>query len=458
MRGIAAAAVIGLGAMLGGLAATPVAAQPSFESLDPPAGAAPSVEPVPAGADDVAEGLPEADPFTWAAAKWGEAVAISGFVPDAETQASLAALAGEGARDASAPAAGAPDGFAADAAAALEALLLLEHGRAVFDGARWRLDGEAADEAARMAATAGLPIAEEVPDWLVAVTVAGELEAVEAGPAAEPEIAAGEPPAEAGPGPDLPEPAVAAVEPDPEPEAAPDYRFAAQRAGGVITLSGEVPTEAFRSLAGVIAGGADVDGLDIRAGAPEGFVAAARAGLAALRLLDRGELGHAGGRWRLAGEAPGAREATTARALIAVLPDGRAWAVEIATPAAMAQCRAGIEAFSAGNAILFASGSARIAEGSLPGLDEVAEHLNACPDAVVHVEGHTDSDGSAELNLALSVARAEAVVAELVGRGVRAERLYAIGYGQSLPVASNDTAEGKRQNRRIVFTVLDGHE
>jgi outer membrane protein OmpA-like peptidoglycan-associated protein len=74
------------------------------------------------------------------------------------------------------------------------------------------------------------------------------------------------------------------------------------------------------------------------------------------------------------------------------------------------------------------------------------------------VEGHTDADGDDRLNLALSVARAEAVVEELIARGLAPDRVYAIGYGEALPVADNGTADGKRQNRRIVISVMDEHE
>ena len=57
--------------------------------------------------------------------------------------------------------------------------------------------------------------------------------------------------------------------------------------------------------------------------------------------------------------------------------------------------------------------------------------------------------------MALSVARAEAVVNALIERQVNPDRLYAVGYGETKPIAANDTAEGKQQNRRIVVTVLD---
>nr|WP_255714515.1 OmpA family protein [Pelagibacterium xiamenense] len=109
----------------------------------------------------------------------------------------------------------------------------------------------------------------------------------------------------------------------------------------------------------------------------------------------------------------------------------------------------------ADKSLLFASGSANLTPDSRALLPDIAQLLNICPQTTVYVEGHTDSDGSEALNLPLSVARAEAVVDELVALGVSAPRLYAVGYGSSLPIASNDTIQGKRQNRRIAFTFED---
>ena len=72
----------------------------------------------------------------------------------------------------------------------------------------------------------------------------------------------------------------------------------------------------------------------------------------------------------------------------------------------------------------------------------------------VQVEGHTDERGRASMNLALSQARAEAVVGALIRRGVRAERLVPRGFGPSSPVASNATRQGREKNRRVEFRVL----
>jgi OOP family OmpA-OmpF porin len=76
-----------------------------------------------------------------------------------------------------------------------------------------------------------------------------------------------------------------------------------------------------------------------------------------------------------------------------------------------------------------------------------------CPSAAIEVGGHTDTDGDADANMTLSQRRAQAVVDYMVRAGMPADRLKAVGYGQTEPVASNDTDEGKAQNRRIEFLV-----
>ncbi|WMT88518.1 OmpA family protein [Pelagibacterium sp. 26DY04] len=118
-------------------------------------------------------------------------------------------------------------------------------------------------------------------------------------------------------------------------------------------------------------------------------------------------------------------------------------------------CRDRIDDFMAGRSILFASGSARLTAESEESLEGVAEILADCPSAPVYVEGHTDADGGEDANLILSLSRAEAVVFKLTELGIDPQRLYAVGYGASLPVASNETAAGKAANRRIVFSFED---
>ncbi len=86
---------------------------------------------------------------------------------------------------------------------------------------------------------------------------------------------------------------------------------------------------------------------------------------------------------------------------------------------------------------------------SLPKVDNFAQFMLSNPRLKAMITGHTDSDGSASYNMALSRRRAEAVMNRLIALGVSPERLRARGMGESAPVASNATADGKALNRRI---------
>jgi OOP family OmpA-OmpF porin len=88
-------------------------------------------------------------------------------------------------------------------------------------------------------------------------------------------------------------------------------------------------------------------------------------------------------------------------------------------------------------------------------LDEVAGALLTQPGLNVEVQGHTDSVGSVAYNLNLSQRRADAVKAYLVSKGVGASALTAKGYGKTRPIASNDTAEGRTENRRVAFVITN---
>jgi len=79
--------------------------------------------------------------------------------------------------------------------------------------------------------------------------------------------------------------------------------------------------------------------------------------------------------------------------------------------------------------------------------------VQRCREASIEVAGHTDSQGSPESNLDLSRRRAEAVTAYIGEAGVGTSRITSAGYGETNPVASNDTPEGRAQNRRIEFVV-----
>jgi OOP family OmpA-OmpF porin len=84
-------------------------------------------------------------------------------------------------------------------------------------------------------------------------------------------------------------------------------------------------------------------------------------------------------------------------------------------------------------------------------LDRVVAYLAKNPQWHVEIQGHTDSTGPAAWNDTLSKMRAESVMHYLVSNGINASRLTAKGFGSSEPVASNDTREGRQQNRRVDF-------
>lgn len=99
--------------------------------------------------------------------------------------------------------------------------------------------------------------------------------------------------------------------------------------------------------------------------------------------------------------------------------------------------------------ILFESGSATIDPESNARLDRVVEYMTHMTSVRIRISGHTDNVGNPQRNQALSQSRAEAVRAYLVAHGIDGSRVEAIGYGDTRPVASNDTEAGRQQNRRI---------
>lgn len=103
--------------------------------------------------------------------------------------------------------------------------------------------------------------------------------------------------------------------------------------------------------------------------------------------------------------------------------------------------------------LAFASDSRDVEPAARDLLGRIATALQAAPDTLVHIIGHTDSTGSAEYNQTLSIARAEAVMMYLAEQGIDTARMDASGMGEEMPVVDNGTTEGRAENRRVEIEI-----
>jgi outer membrane protein OmpA-like peptidoglycan-associated protein len=430
-----------------------------------------------------ADAAPVVSPFTWSASKTPNgAFTLAGYVPTDELRRAIAQRVGTVATDSTLVGSGEPAGFAASVGAALDALTALESGQVAYDGRAWSVSGQpltpsGAEAATRaLAGTVGWTIALAEPTATDPVEAPAEEQAVAEIPPVEPaedaapttpevpEVAPDPvaPPVETGPEEtqDVAPEDVAELAPQPDtPPAAPvvrDYVFDAKKQiGAPVSLSGLVPADPMRRFLAVITGTEPSDALQVGSDLPADFIPNAEAGTRALMLLADGEFGLDGDTWVFAGRAGNEADRQGVLTALAAVPTADRWETSVTLLPPLMVCEQKVSALQARNAILFESGSARLAEASAGAIDELTAYLSLCPETTVNVEGHTDSDGDSDANLALSVSRAEAVVDALILRGVSPDRLYAVGYGESLPVETNETRAGKQANRRIAFTLAD---
>ena len=152
-----------------------------------------------------------------------------------------------------------------------------------------------------------------------------------------------------------------------------------------------------------------------------------------------------------------------ARLIVQKLGDASAFEIDVAYIEALdpvaalptpAECEAQIAQVLEGAKISFEPSSTTIDESALPTMDRIATILQDCGDIRLEVQGHTDSQGREEMNLSLSQARAESVLNELRARKVLTSGFVAKGYGETKPIADNDTEEGREANRRIEFRLI----
>jgi OOP family OmpA-OmpF porin len=202
-----------------------------------------------------------------------------------------------------------------------------------------------------------------------------------------------------------------------------------------------------------------VDNLKSSVGAPAGFASAVTPALGALARLSTGTLVVTDREVKLSGDAFYDAAAVAIRGGVAKdFPQGWQFKADISVKPATAPVDATVcqQLFSdllGKGSIRFESGRAVIDPDSTGLLDRLIETAMRCPAATIEIAGHTDGDGEDAFNQALSEKRAQAVADYLVKAGLPADRFTAVGYGSTQPVASNDTDEGKAQNRRIEFLV-----
>ncbi|NDY96690.1 OmpA family protein [Wenzhouxiangella limi] len=105
--------------------------------------------------------------------------------------------------------------------------------------------------------------------------------------------------------------------------------------------------------------------------------------------------------------------------------------------------------------VLFELGQTELQAGAKGNLEDVVDLLQTEPERRIRIEGHTDSSGPATVNMRISQERADAVRDALVGMGIAADRVQAVGMGEEFPIASNENEDGRSQNRRVDVILLN---
>lgn len=373
--------------------------------------------------NDETQLVPEAKPFVWTAERDVVRVTLSGSAPLPASKAKLldsarAALGGVEVVDQMGLARGAPPRFEGAALLLIDQIGKLKDGKIAIADDKVTLSGMARELGGREAIAAAL---KNLPEGFA--VAANEIKA-------------------------------------------PPYVFQAYKdpVAVTLTLSGYVPDN---NVHAVIAAAAErkffnekvVDNLKASLGAPSGFAAAVVPALGALSRLSTGTLVVSDREVKLSGDALYDAAGSQIRGSLGKeFPQGWQYKADISVKPASAPVDATVcqqlfsELLSKGK-IRFESGRADISADSAGLLDRLVEIAARCPAAGIEIAGHTDADGDDASNKALSEKRAQAVADYLVKAGLPADRFTAVGYGSSQPVASNDTDEGKAENRRIEFVV-----
>ncbi len=403
---------------------------------------------------------PVASPYRTVITREEGSLVLTGVVPDEESRAWLVGEArdrfgGEGVRDELEFAKGTPENWRRAMAAVLTQVEKFETARIETVDAELRVNGrvrspEIRDEVRKK-------ISEALPENFKVIY---EIETVikDSAPVAEPEA---EPQAQAQP-PQEEQQVDAQAVVEPQAEEKPPYATRVEIRDRQVVVSGMVPDEdaQLRLLNSFKARfGADNvrDQLEITAGAPDCWSGVMDLLADHLGGFDEAAVSLVGDKVEVKGtllseEAKKAFE----ESFSAALPEGVDPTVEIGVvdkERLLELCQQRFNRVLSGTTILFNSASSRILPESFGTLDRLAEIFKECREVDVEVGGHTDSRGDDRSNMKLSSDRAASVVDYLVKKGVPADRLHAVGYGETRPVAENDTEQGQAKNRRIEFKV-----
>lgn len=252
------------------------------------------------------------------------------------------------------------------------------------------------------------------------------------------------------------------------------YLWSARREGQRVVLAGAAPSEAARAelmstAAAAFPNAETIDDMHVAGGAPSPrFTQVARDMLRGLAGLSTGQARVADNQIVFIGDGGQAQVSALQQAFTSPPPPFRArldvtvdgldtahpelQGLNLATGGAET-CSAAFDRSLERNVINFAPGSAAIAPSSRQLLDALASVALRCDRFTIEVAGHTDDQGGRELNMELSLRRAETVASYLASQGVARSRLTARGYGPDRPRASNATPAGQAANRRIEFDV-----
>ncbi|WBU58285.1 OmpA family protein [Paracoccus sediminicola] len=251
------------------------------------------------------------------------------------------------------------------------------------------------------------------------------------------------------------------------PHDGPPHFLATIGAEGLATIEGGVPDETMRqtvqSLARAQLGPLEGE-LRLDPSLREGWALRVMAGLDAMGAIDTGQLEVTPDSISLSGISGDTLATERAIAALATrLGAGAEYMISIAydprrDPGIVlpdgTDCVDRLNAVMLQSEIGFEPGGARIAGDIGPVIEELRPIMEECADYRLELAGHTDSQGSDTLNMSLSLSRAEAVLGALAEAGLSVEHVVARGYGETRPIAENDTEEGREANRRIELTLI----